>query len=167
LVVHTLDVGLDLRCARDDSVDVASDDGPDVVHGEHVVGRSHGNDRRAVFPADGEGVIPAGELLGKERRGSRIQRKAVEVDVLEPDLAGERACFVDVCLGRGDASASGLLCGAHRDHPGSGREQRRIAPSSRAAVLPLRLVTVVLASLPRPSSAPRTVRSRSECSGGD
>jgi hypothetical protein len=64
LVVHTLDVGVDLRRARDDSVDVASDDGSDVVHGEHVVGSSHCNYRRAVFPSDCKSVIPAGELLG-------------------------------------------------------------------------------------------------------
>jgi hypothetical protein len=132
-------------------MDVSPDDGPDVVHGEHVVGRRHGDDRRAVLPTDGEGVMPASELLGQKRRGSGIEREAVEVDVLEPDLASESACFVDFRLGRSDASTSRLLGGTHRRQPTEGRARRGIAHSPRAAVSQLRFLTFVppLAAWPR------------------
>jgi hypothetical protein len=93
---------------------VPPDNGSDVVHREHVVRSRHGDDRRAVLPADGEGVMPTSELLGQQRRGCGIEREAIEVDVLEPDLTGERTRFVDLRLGRGDATASSLLSGAHR-----------------------------------------------------
>jgi hypothetical protein len=112
-VVHALDVGIDLGRTRDDGVNVPPDDGSDVVHREHVVRSRHGDDRRAVLPADGEGVVPTSELLRQERRGCGVEREAIEVDVFEADLAGERTRFVDLRLRRGDATASSLLGSAH------------------------------------------------------
>jgi hypothetical protein len=67
LAVHPLDVGIDLGGTGDHGVDVPTDDGPDVVHREHVVRRCHSDDRRAVLPPDREAVMPTGELFGKER----------------------------------------------------------------------------------------------------
>jgi hypothetical protein len=121
-------------------VDVSADDGANVVHGEHVVGRADGDHGRAVLPTDCEGVVPTRELLGEERCGGGVQRVAVEVDVFQSDFAGEGARFVDFGFRRRDTAASRLLCRTHRCHLASRSERHPTAPS-RAADLQLRLPT--------------------------
>ena len=81
----------DLTGRRDDGTHLGTGERPDVVDREDVRRIGHRDDELAVLPADGDGLVPAGERLADERGDRTVDRSLVEIDELQADLARERA----------------------------------------------------------------------------
>jgi hypothetical protein len=81
----------DLAGGGDDGPHLGARERPDVVDREDVGGVGHRHDELAVFPAHGDGLVAAGERLADEGGDRAVDGAVVEVDELEPDLAGQGA----------------------------------------------------------------------------
>jgi hypothetical protein len=66
-------------------------DRADVVEREHVRRVGHRDDELAVLPPDRDRLVAAGDRLADEADRRRVDARVGEVEILEPDLLGERA----------------------------------------------------------------------------
>ena len=85
---RAVDVGADLGPGGDDHDEVAADDGPQVVHGEHVGRvrrRHHGH---PGVEGDHDDVVVPGGRLGDDPGHRRVDAHGVEVDELQTHLLG-------------------------------------------------------------------------------
>src|SRR5205823_11990395 len=75
---------------RDNGPDFSAGDRADVVDGDDVGRVGHGDDQAVLFPSDGHGLETAGQGVGDEADGARVDRVVREIDELEADAGGQR-----------------------------------------------------------------------------